>query len=62
VSVVQLVGRGDLAHVACTSFFVSVLTIIYLGKPYIIRKISFCSFRWFSSFLLLVSFSRRYFI
>jgi hypothetical protein len=42
--------------------FRCVLIKIYLGKPYIVRKISFSSFRVLSSFLLWVSFSRRYFI
>jgi hypothetical protein len=42
--------------------FHSVLIKIHLNKPYTVRKISFCSFRVFSSFLLKVLFSRRYFI
>jgi hypothetical protein len=42
--------------------FLCVLIKIYLGKPCTVRKILLSSFIVLSSFLLWVSFSRRYFI
>jgi hypothetical protein len=48
----------------CSLYFIihSVPIKNYLGNPYTVRKISLSSFRVFSSFLLWVSFLRRYFI
>ena len=56
----QLVGLsgGDVGLRSFHLGFCSVLIKIYIGNPYTVRKISYCSFRWFSSFLLWVSFLR----
>ena len=62
VSVVSVFWEGGFGPRSFHLVFRSVLIKIYLGNPYTVRKISLSSFRVFSSFLLWVSFLRRYFI
>ncbi len=62
VSVVSVFWKGGFGSRSFHLVFRSVLIKIYLSKPYTIRKILLSSFRVFSSFLLWVSFLRRYFI